>query len=68
MIRYVADQGIRWLWVGPVGFRFGVNKHPLFSERYQGTRGIPRRFFYVFGRRLTIIKRLPLPSDAEAGS
>lgn len=59
MIHYVADYGlgVRWLWVGPIGFRFGRHPRPLFSERYQGTRGIPRRFFYLFGGRLTIIKR-----------
>lgn len=38
-----------------IGFRFGKGR-PLFSERYQGTRGIPRRFFHLFGGRLTIIK------------
>jgi len=50
----------RHLWIrhrngDPIlGFRFGKAR-PLFSERYEGTLGIPRRHFYMFGKRLTII-------------
>ena len=33
--------------------RFGLEKKPLFSERYQGTRNIPKRWHYLFGKRLS---------------
>ena len=44
------------LWLGPIALRFGRHGWRKFSERNQGTRGIPRRFFYLFGGRLTIIR------------
>jgi hypothetical protein len=31
----------------------------LFSERYQGQHGIPKRFHYLFGKRLTLIAPRP---------
>lgn len=37
-----------------IGLRIGLAQ-PLFSERYEGTRGIPRRHYYLLGKRLTII-------------
>lgn len=43
---------------GRVGLRFGrPGEHRLFSEHYQGTNGIPVRFFYAFGGRLTLTLR-----------
>lgn len=45
------------IYLGPISIRFGIQQHPLFSERYQGQRGIPKRFFYLFGKRITIIRR-----------
>lgn len=43
---------------GPVlGVRFGRNQTRYFSERNQGTMGIPRNFYHLFGGRITIINR-----------
>lgn len=33
--------------------RFGHEKHKAFTERLQGTRGIPIRWRYLFGGRLS---------------
>lgn len=33
--------------------RFGVERNPLFSERNQGSHDIPRRWHYLFGKRLS---------------
>lgn len=41
--------------------RIGRNRHPLWTERHQGSRGIPRTWWYAFGRRLSV--RLVLRSD-----
>lgn len=51
----VAVETERW---GRVGLRFGIETQPLFSERNQGKDGIPRRFHYAFGGRLTLTRRM----------
>lgn len=58
---------IHWLRVNNrtiIGIRFGRGWR-LFSERYQGTRGIPVRFIYLFGGLVTFVRprptALPLP-------
>lgn len=39
--------------------RFGFERHRSFTERYQGTRGIPKQWRYLFGERLSFrFKRL----------
>jgi hypothetical protein len=57
VIGYWRTGNVRRFWFGPLGVRVGVEPHPLFSERNQGTHGIPRRFLHLFGGRLTLIKR-----------
>lgn len=37
--------------------RLGNNGHRLFSERYAGTRGIPKRWHYFFGKRVSFMRR-----------
>lgn len=36
------------------GIRFGRPRHPLFSERNQGTNGIPVRWHYALGGRIAV--------------
>ena len=47
------------LYVGrrELAVRFGRTEWRLFSERYSGQFGIPKRYFYLFGGRLTFINR-----------
>lgn len=59
------------LWWGDrmlVGVRFGRPKWRIFSERYQGTHNIPRRFYYLFGGRLTIVKGRRIPAPTPEGT
>lgn len=37
-----------------IGIRFGRERHKSFVERMQGTRGVPIRWHYFFGGRLSI--------------
>lgn len=37
-----------------LGLRFGIEQYPSFTERMQGTTGVPKRWHYLFGRRLSI--------------
>lgn len=37
--------------------RIGRKGHRLFSERYAGTRGIPKRWHYFFGKRISLMRR-----------
>lgn len=65
-----ADRGlgtVTTVWAFGWGIRFGRPRFRLFSERCQGTRGIPRRYWYFFGGRLTVIRRrrLFLSKDSD---
>lgn len=44
------------------GIRFGREAHMSFSERYQGTRGIPIQWHRFFGGRISFCRK-PLPDD-----
>lgn len=51
---------------GGIGVRIGRPEWRSFSERYQGKHGIPRRYWYALGGRLTLIKLREFPSFAAA--
>lgn len=46
------------------GVRFGREQFKSFSERYQGTRGIPILWHYWFGGRISFT-RTPFPDDRK---
>lgn len=51
----------RWHWYG---IRFGRERYMSFSERNQGTRGIPIIWHRWFGGFISFTRR-PLPDDRE---
>ena len=46
------------------GIRFGLERYKSFSERYQGTRGIPILWHYWLGGRISFT-RTPIPDDRQ---
>ena len=44
--------------------RFGKEQFKSFSERYQGTMGIPIQWRYLFGGRLSFLRK-PVPDDRK---
>lgn len=44
--------------------RFGRERYKSFSERFQGTRGIPIQWRYLFGGRLSLLSK-PAPDNRK---